>query len=1344
MNRKRAKRLANILALIVCLTYASFVNSQSQISFRQLSVKNGLSQNSAISVSQDSTGYLWIATQDGLNKYDGINFTKFPYAFLDITKPDYSDLGQVYTDREGTVWIIPLDQRLYRFNVVHQRFEPINDIERASVIYQDSALNIWLGIRERGLFRFDSETGTFSQIEIPNFTGTIFKIVQANQDNAGLLLLTDKGIIEFRPETNHFQPMDVRTAGGNKVEAIVSDIVQSGRNRHWVATFGDGLYFKDGNENTLNRISSLPFINALPVDLNILDLYIDKKERLWVATYGRGLYMINFETMRIDHFNVEKHNPRALHYKDVLCIYEDYSGTLWFGTDGGGLSYYDEYLEKFNSIKNYQTPDDINIDVVRSIVVDKKDAVWIGTSGKGLTQYEPKTNSWRTFNVDLDNDRALSSDRIMSLMVDDENSLWIGTQGGGLMVLDDNEKMTHFSLNSKPKLSANTIWTIYKDTKNRIWLGTREEGIIQFDRKKGEVRKYVSVPDDEKGLSSNNIRAITENDTGDIWIGTESNGIVFFDTKNEQFISYRKTDGLNSLTNDGIKALHYDSKAILWIGTNGGGLSAFDVEDRRFYNYTMEDGLANNVIYAILPDQEGNLWLSSNRGITKFTPPKDLKESPEIVNYDNYDGLATEFNTGAYYKDERGGLYFGGLDGIYWFNPKEIKENNIMPRTTITGLQIFEEPFPMLSYTKLDSDKNTLTFTFSSLQYSLPEKNKYQYRLEGYDEEWVHAGNVNFARYSQLPSGEYEFQVKSSNYDGIWNENPATFKFYIAPPWYLSTLAKFIYLILFFSTIYAIYQYMKWRLKMRLDLKLKEEEALRLKKLNDLKSKLYTDISHEFRTPLTLISGPIDAELAKGRLTRSEFSNFSMIKRNTDRLMALVDQLLHLAKLEKGKLRLNLFQGNLGLFLRAMATSFEYLAERKNIAYEVKIENLENSWYDEDALEKIVTNLLSNAFKYAPSGGKCSFEANEKKGRLNLSVRNTVKEPGQIKVDKLFERFYQLDGYAEGAGVGLSLVRELVKLYKGNVHVSIENDDVIHFQIDLPLEKGLTENTQKSANSSKIGNTEESFIDQQNRTLITARTEEQIELPILLIVEDHAEVRKFLTSVWENKYRVIEAVDGEKGIAKALKEVPDLILSDVRMPICDGITLCNTLKTDQRTSHIPIILLTAGIGEEQELQGLESGADDFIEKPFKLRILEKRIGNLIETRKILRSRYSQEVVLKAKDIAITPTDELFLNRVQKILDEKLSDPEFNAVIFCKAVGMSRMQLHRKLQTYTGLSTTEFIRSQRLKQAVNILKTSDASINEVAYTVGFNTPSYFIKCFKEVYGNTPSEYLQTTD
>ncbi len=1316
---------------------------QSQITFRQLSVKEGLSQNSVISITQDSTGYLWIATQDGLNKYDGRKFTVFPYTFVDITKPDYSNLGKVYNDRQGGLWIIPSDKIPRKFDPKNQKFEPLPEIDDASVIYQGSDLNVYIGTYSEGLHVLRPDTTEPEQVLLySEVGGTIYNIVQNSADR--VVLATDHQLLEYVPKTKKVNRISPETTYGNHIEANFSDIVFDSKERKWISTFGDGLYFKEKNGNGLHRISELPFTDPLPVNLNILDLHIDSKGRLWVATYGRGLYMVDFHKSKIVHFSAEKYNPKALHYNDIICIYEDYSGTLWFGTDGAGASYYDEYLEKFNSLTNYETPENINIDVVRSISVDKNNSVWIGTSGKGLTRFEPSNNSWQTYKAETGNRNTISSDRVMSLMVDDENELWIGTQGGGLTIKNADESFDHFSPTSEIPLSASTIWCIYKDDAERIWLGTREQGLIQFDKKEGEIRKQAHRSDQKNSLPSNNIRAITSDEKGNLWIGTETDGIALFDIKKRTFTTYRQNSDANSLSNDKIKSLYYDSKGRLWIGTNGGGLNVFDTKTKNFRAYTIEQGLANNVIYSVLSDEDGNLWLSSNKGITKFAPGETLQSTPEITNYTNYAGLATEFNTGAAHKDYEGNLYFGGLDGFYWFKPSEITKNTMLPKTVITSFEIFEEPRPLSDGLELKHDQNTVSFTFSGLQYSFPEKNQYNYRLVNYDDDWVQAGNNNFARYAQLSPGAYRFEVKSSNYDGVWNDTPVSYSFSIAPPWYATPYAKFMYVLLILVTVLAVYAYLKWRWRMQLDLQLKEEEARRLKKLNDLKSNLYTDISHEFRTPLTLISGPIDAKLGEGGLSDTDFSNFSMIKRNTNRLIALVDQLLHLAKLEKGKMKLKVCEGNLDLFLEMLASSFEYRASLKNMEYHIHIENLESAYYDEDALEKIVTNLLSNAFKYGRDGGVCRFEAIKKVGKLQINVKNTLAEFSDIDVEKLFTRFYQKDEYAEGAGIGLSLVKELVQLYQGEVSAQIEDGDSIHFQVDLPIDFKATENVDLEKTSSEIESMLTKEVSDDVNAGLTGNDTDSEKLPLLLVVEDHKEVREFLKSVWKNRYRVSEAENGKAGIDKALEIVPDLIISDVRMPVCDGIELCNSLKTDERTSHIPIILLTAGVGEEQELKGLQSGADDFVAKPFKLQILQTRVDNLIETRKALRNRYSKELVLEAKDIAITPTDEIFLNRLQKVLDEHLSDSEFNAAFFCREIGMSRMQLHRKLLVFTGLSTTAFIRSQRLKQALQILKTSDASVSEVAYAVGFNTPSYFIKCFKETYKKTPSEFLQTAD
>ncbi len=1344
---KTVRHIVNLrksLSVLVCICSVYLLYPQSQITFRQLSVKDGLSQNSTVSITQDSTGYLWMATQDGLNKYDGRKFEILPFTFVDITRPNYSFLGKVYTDRKGDVWAIPMNKIPVKLNPETNNFDPLPGITDVSIIFQDTDFNIWFGTYSNGLFMLNPNESEARQIlTADDIEGTVYHIAQDQLGN--LVLAKDSEIVVYNHKTSKLLKETPITIYGEPIIANFSDIIFDTDGTEWVSTFGNGLYFKEKGDEAYQRISQMAFTDPLPVELNITDLHLDKKNRLWIATYGRGVYMVDFKSQKITHFSVEENNPITLHYNDVLCIYEDYSGTLWFGTDGAGISYYDEYLEKFNSLTNYQTPENINIDVVRALAVDQNETVWVGTSGKGLTRYEPETNSWQAFKSNELDKNAIKSDRIMSLAVDQENDLWIGSQGKGLSILNQNERFRHYSPNSEIPLSAETVWDIFKDEKNQFWLATREQGLILFDKDKGELKKYKTQNEPEKGPPGNNIRVISAGKNGTLWLGTEEEGIASFNPITETFVWYKHSiEGNNSITSNNIKSLYEDPNGILWIGTNGAGLNAFDIRENKFYSYTVEDGLANNVIYGILPDEEQNLWLSSNKGITKFKSGASLEAPPQIVNYANYDGLATEFNTGAYHKDKSGNLYFGGLEGFYFFKPNELQENNVLPKTTITDLEVFNESRPLTQNLGLEHNENTLTFTFSSLQFSLPEKNQYQYRLLDYEKEWVHAGNTNFARYSQLPPGDYEFQVKSSNYDGVWNEVPVNYKFQIHAPWYLTSIAKVLYIFLLLAAVYGVYSYLKWRLRMRLNLQLQEAEAVRLKRLNDFKSKLYTDVSHEFRTPLTLISGPVDAKLSEGSLTEDDFTNFSMIKRNTNRLISLVDQLLYLAKLEKGKLKLKIARGDLGLFLGMLTSSFEYRAKLKNIVYTVNIADFNDVWYDEDALEKIVTNLLSNAFKHGLEGGECQIEVTKKDHYLLLNIKNTVPPSISVDVEKLFTRFYQEDEYSEGAGVGLSLVKELVHLYQGEITARMENDDCIHFQVRLPIEKeAFSEIDQIEVISSPYKPISTNTLDGIDSNPKNLENPNEEELPILLVVEDHKEVRQFIKSVWKNTFQVFEAEDGRQGIEKALEVVPDLIITDVRMPVCDGIELCNTLKTDERTSHIPIILLTAGIGEEQELKGLKSGADDFITKPFNLPVLKTRVENLIATRKTLRNRYSQEMVIKAKDIALTPTDQLFFSRVQNVLDKQLSDADFSAESFCKSVGMSRMQLHRKLMAFTGLSTSAFIRSQRLKQALQILKTSDATINEVAYTVGFNTPSYFIKCFKETYKKTPSEYLKNS-
>ncbi|MEC7769758.1 MAG: response regulator [Bacteroidota bacterium] len=520
-----------------------------------------------------------------------------------------------------------------------------------------------------------------------------------------------------------------------------------------------------------------------------------------------------------------------------------------------------------------------------------------------------------------------------------------------------------------------------------------------------------------------------------------------------------------------------------------------------------------------------------------------------------------------------------------------------------------------------------------------------------------------------------------------------------------------------------------------------EKKTSLLEKEQQLKSKLYVDISHEFRTPLTLISGPTEAKLREGNLSDADYNLFSMIKRNASRLLSLVNQLLDLAKLDKGRLKLKINQGNLGLLINFIASSFEFKTSAKKIQYSYNIQSIPKAWFDEDIIEKIVTNLLSNALKYCPENGICELDASKKDKTLFLKIRNSVDDIYEIPLDKLFNRFYQNNEYAEGAGIGLSLVKELVQLHKGSIDVSAKEDNTIEFTVQIPIGKTSFSPNDIVPVPKKVPKLMvENNGPGENRSSNLEETKDG--LPILLVVEDNKDVRDFIKSSLKTNYSIYEAKNGQFGIEEALRLIPDVILSDIKMPVMDGITMCNKLKQDQRTSHIPIVLLTAGVGEEQELKSLKSGADDFIVKPFKLPILEKRLANLIEVRKALRDRYSKEFVLKPNDISITSAEEAFLNKIQKILDKELSNSDFNAAKLSEMLGISRMQLHRKLLAYTNLSTSNFIRSQRLKQALAMLENSKANINEIAYSVGFNTPSYFIKCFKETYNKTPLEYSQS--
>jgi len=1290
-------RLIRILiVLIPCLVFAQ---GEQSIAFKNLSVENGLSQNSVVSIAQDSTGYLWFATQDGLNKYDGRSFTYYDLQFDDITRGTFSILGKIYVDKRGQLWVISIEGQLQKFDPSTETFALQTPLKSVSSILQSDTDEYLIGTFGNGLLKINHAGDSLQQVlQLHESKRTIYNLFEAQ--NGQIYATTHGGYFAVNGSENAFIEIESTTN--------FSQFAQANDGSLYLGSYGRGLFLKNqvtADFKQFTGFKQYPF----PTDLIIQDLLIDSQNRLWVATYGNGAYLIDFAQQTIQNFTENKNDPFNIRYNDILTLFKDNTGVVWLGTDGSGLSYYDEYLIKFNVLTNNHVPKEVNIDVIRAITTDDSNTIWVGTSGKGLTRLQRQRQEYHTY---TSQNSDLAGDRIMSLYYHDK-TLWIGHQSNGLQSRDQQGHLTTY------KETTNfTIWHISLAPNGTFWLGTRDHGLVNFDQQRGILKQFTT---ENSNLTTNNIRIAVQGANNDLWIGTETAGLFHLDLASERI---EKIDHVSSK----IKSLYYNAP-YLWIGTNGDGLLSYHTKTQALRKYSRVHGLPNNVVYGILPDMKNNLWLSTNKGISNVSLSNDTISS--IRNFSDYNGLQDyEFNTGAYFKNSNELLYFGGLKGINWFNPEQLALNPIKPKTIISSFELFDTPKQLIQHQQFKHNENTVTFTFSALHFSQPEQNLFKYRLLHNDESWISADQGNSAHYTNLPPDNYIFEVISCNYDGLWNTEPARFHFTIRKPWYTTHVAFGSYGLLFIAAIGLLYRYLKWRLQIKTTLQLKHEEAKRLRKLDEFKTQLYTNISHEFRTPLTLINGPIEQQLAKPNLSKHDRWELTMIKQNADRLLSLVDQMLDLSMIDSGQIKLAVKQGNLYILLQQIVNAFQYTASKRNIQIKSKINQLKNVWFDQDIIEKITSNLLSNAIKYAPEHSTVYLEANELEGQVVISIINKSEQVKRKDLTKLFQRFYQDDKLSDGVGVGLALVKDLVNLSKGTIIANNLEDERIQFTITLPITKDSFSPDQCNSDPQEA---------------LPTPTDEEV-LPVsskvkssLLIVEDDPELRAFMISTFKQDYKVYSANNGKEGVELAIEQLPDVIISDIMMPIQDGISLCNTLKTSEYTCHIPIILLTAKVGAEHEIEGLQIGADAYVTKPFSVQKLTVRVAKLIENRKKIQAHFSKTLHIDPS-ISISPVEDEFIKRLQGVLKEHLTNPEFTSDQFGKLMQMSRTQLHRKLKAMTTMSTSEFIRKQRLELAVKLLQTSNGTIAEIAYEVGFNSPSYFNKCFKEMYQCTPNKFL----
>lgn len=1373
------------------------------LKFERISIADGLSQNTVYCILQDRKGFMWFGTQDGLNKFDGYDFKVYKHDPQNPNSLSNNVVRAIYEGGDGTLWIGTNGGGLNKLvlagsNRDDEAFTVYkNDPQNSSSLSDNYVLSIvgdsrpeenvlWIGTRYGGLNKFEIATGKFTRHQndphndsslSDNYILSIYE--DSRHDGRRLWIGTyGGGLNKLDRERGIFSRVEHDSSGANSLgHDQIRTIFEDRAGALWIGTGGglDKLVLEGANQHavTIKHYHHDPNDPASLSASAVWSIFEDQSGRLWIGT-GNGLNRFDREAEKFYHYHHDPNDPNSLSENYIRTIGEDRSGMLWIGTWNGGLNKLDRRRGMFAHYRNI--PNDSNSlshNNVRAFYEDSRDGgstLWIGTRGGGLIKFDRKEQTFKQYTDDRDDPNDLSHNYVWSILEDRAGRFWIGTYGDGLKRFDrKKERFTHYRHDpaNPNSLSHKSVMPIYEDRFGTLWIGT-DGGLNKFDPETETFKHYKHDPNDSASLSRNGIWSIFEDHAGRLWIGTDGGGLNRFDREKGVFKHYKNDpDNPQSLSNNHVFCILEDSRhnGTLWLGTWGGGLNKFDAATEKFVHYTEKDGLPNDVVYGILADDHGNLWLSTNKGISRFNIATET-----FKNYNTHDGLQShEFNAGAYHKSKGGEMFFGGINGFNAFYPGEIKDNTYIPPIVITAFKKFDQiakrDIAAADDIALSYKDKYLTFEFVALDYTNPEKNQYAYKMEGFDENWINAGARRFASFTNLDPGNYVFKVKGSNSDGVWNEDGVAVKIAIAPPPWKTWWAYALYVLFAAGLLYGVRRYELNRLRLKNQLQIEHLEAEKLKELDHLKSKFFANISHEFRTPLTLILGPLENAVAKISDATIK-KQLVMAFEHGRRLLRLINQLLDLSKLEAGRMELKASRGNLIPFLKGILFVFESLAEERQITLDFRSSyaNLE-VYYDIEKMEQVFYNLISNAIKFIPpdTGGKITVTVTQsqisllKKLPPNVEcVRISIKDTGiGIPADQqphIFNRFYRAENLPRnsqpGTGIGLALAREIVELHFGQIDMNSAEGRGAEFIVTLPLGKDhlaanqIVEDDEPAGRKSTQLVPEKIVSDglQENNIAVAASMDdENREQDIVLIVEDNPEVRTFIRQYLEPDYAVIEAVNGRDGFDKAAAAIPDLMICDVMMPELDGYELCHALKNDERTSHIPVILLTAMGGEENKLEGLQTGADDYLTKPFSSKELLARVKNLIAQRRRLRERFSREIVLKPSEIAITSADERFLNRVKEAVEKNLGDEEFSVEDLGREVAMSRVQLHRKLKALTNQSAGEFILAMRLQRAVDLLKQNAGTVAEIAYMVGFNTPNYFAKCFRKQFGCSPSEY-----
>jgi len=1397
-----------IILISLCNAPTEMEAQNSGIICTHYNVNNGLITNSVEYVFVDSEGYVWFATPTGLQHFDGFNFVNYLYSSNDSLSISYNFISTISEDKKGNIWIGTLRTGLDIFSKEKGIFYHLsNESEDASiltsniiprgckVIAQDSQGFLWINTL-MGLNKINIEKWSVEQ-----FKGDLAGDVIFDQELGVLWIVSDR-LKKFNTETKkieHFYINEEVLPGITNIGSIVMDK----EGLIWLGTDAGVVLFDKEREQFQNLPVYLNATSGQSADKYswslspINALFEDNKGFIWVAI-EKSLYKINKRNGEYFVYNHEVDNPNSLLDEKITGIYGNNSGVIWISYMGKGVSKININMKDFKHYRQISgDPNSLSGNVVRSIYKDSKQNLWIGMYSDGLNRILPEEDKKTIHYKHNPSDNiTISSDYITSIYVDRENRLWIGTFDKGFCFAEniyssENLEFTRFHFEDNLE-----VQDIREDSAGRIWIGS-QNGLYIYDPHNKQLIHYGDLVNQSSDLQEINIQSILYEEPNLFWIASWNRGLcklyINSDTlltqqnKRDSLVIYDNNIDINNTRIDNsFTTLYYDNNNTIWLGSNVNGLIKVIEKDGRmeFIKYDKLKGAPDNSVYGIASDVSGNIWISTTHGLGKFNP-----ETEQFNSYYESDGiLSNTFVWDASFRSADGEIYFGGINGLISFFPERIINDTSVCPVHISKLVIQNREVKvgdringrkLLSHSIQYTDNITLThlekafsLEFVALNTPNPEEIQYAYKLQGFDQDWIYASyDRRYVTYTNLGQGTYQFKVKSSNSDGIWNENPAVLTIRILPPWWKTSLAFVSFVVLFILLLYLFRRLILMRARLIHEARLELMRREKAEALYNVKMELLTDISHEFRTPLSLILAPMEKIIASAANDPRLAKQTTLIRKNTDRLLRLIDQITDLRKIDLNKLTLKLKKGNIVETLREITSSFDEIARQRSMTLEFysEIDSCE-TYFDENCLEKIMYNLLSNAFKYTPDGGVIQVSCRLLQNSIDPSQKNlsdisggdyveiTVRDNGigipPEYIGHLFEKFFRVERHdsiiRRGTGIGLALIKELVELHKGKIILQSDEKEGTCVKILLPLDnKSGTDDKITEINGEgkeKTGSLQPYILTDEHEYAHeysgkNVKPDYHKKNAVILLVDDEAEVRTFIRDYLEESYQICEASNGVDGLEIAIRNNPDIIITDVIMPVMDGNEMCRKLKEDIRTSHIPVIMLTARTSMDNRIEGLETGADVYIEKPFSIDLIEVQMKNLLENRRILRNKFSKEMILKPSELTITSLDAQFLQKAINIVEKHMEDSDFGSDVFCLEIGMSRSQLHRKLKALTSQPASEFIRALRLKRAMNLLEKSQLSVEEISYKVGFNHPAYFSKCFKNTYGKTPSEFKE---